>query len=98
MVTSDPEAEFNNYFNDELVLPVDGKIGMQNISIEREPQEIDVTGDNDLIYYQIIDGEERSIQLDHTSYNDNTYPALLSDITDKLNNSNSWVAGTDDNR
>jgi hypothetical protein len=98
MVTSDPEAEFNNYFNDELVLPPDGKIGMQNISIEREPQEIDINGDNDLIYYQIIDGEERSIQLDHTSYNDNTYPALLSDITDKLNNSNSWVAGTDDNR
>ena len=98
MTTTDPEAEFNNYFNDELVLPVDGKIGMQNISIEKEPQEIDITGDNDLIYYQIIDGEERSIQLDHTSYNDNTYPALLSDITDKLNNSNSWVAGTDDNR
>lgn len=98
MVTSDPEAEFNNYFNDELVLPPDGKIGMQNISIEREPQEIDINGDNDLIYYQIIDGQERSIQLEHTSYNDNTYQALLSDITDKLNNSNSWVAGTDDNR
>lgn len=98
MVTSDPEAEFNNYFNDELVLPVDGKIGMQNISIEKEPQEIDITGDNDKIYYQIIDGQERSIQLDHTSYNDNTYPALLSDITNKLNNSNTWLAGTDDNR
>jgi hypothetical protein len=98
MVTSDPEAEFNNYFNDELVLPPDGKIGMQNISIEKEPQEIDINGDNDLIHYQIIDGQERSIQLDHTSYNDTTYPALLSDITNKLNNSNSWVAGTDDNR
>lgn len=98
MVTSDPEAEFNNYFNDDLVLPVDGKIGMQNISIEREPQEIEITGDNDTIYYQIIDGDEKSIQLEHLSYNDNTYPALLSEITDKLNNSNSWVAGTDDNR
>jgi len=98
MVTSDPEAEFNNYFNDDLILPVDGKIGMQNISIEREPQEIEITGDNDTIYYQIIDGDEKSIQLAHLSYNDNTYPALLSEITDKLNNSNSWVAGTDDNR
>ena len=100
MVTTDPTATFNNYFNDELVLPVNGKIGLQNISIDKDSTEIEINGDNDTITYSIIPNIERSIQLVHQSYTDNNYSNLFTDMTNKFNNSSTFEEGaaTSENR
>ncbi len=93
LTTTDPNSIFNVDFQDQIIIPADSKIGLQNLSIEAEDREIEITAENSQINFQIGTGAvyETSIQLASGTYDKTNYTALLSDITNKLNQAAEYI-------
>jgi len=93
LTTKDPNAIFNVDFQDQIIIPADSKIGLQNLSIEAEDREITIDASNSQINFQIGTGSvyETSIQLASGTYDKTNYTALLTDITNELNKAAEYV-------
>lgn len=96
ITTEDRNANFSNDFNEDIIIEKDSQICVNNVSMEVVISELEISGVNDNIYWKfLVGGTERRITLNHTPedapYNQNNFPILLKDITDKLNASLSPV-------
>ena len=93
LTTTDPNSIFNVDFNDQILIPPESQIALQNLSIEAEDREIEITAENSQINFQIGSGAEyeTNITLASGTYNKDNYTDLLTDITNKLNTAVEYV-------
>jgi hypothetical protein len=93
LTTTNPNSIFNVDFQDQIIIPPNSQIALQNLSIEAEDRIITIDASNSQINFQIGSGSqyETSIQLDSNTYDKTNYTALLSDITNKLNQAAEYV-------
>lgn len=85
LTTRDDEAVFDTIFSDDLVLPKDGKIALQNVAIQLEAFTLEIDANNNQITYQNSTAGERTISLTDGTYNDTNFLNLFIDIQTKLN-------------
>lgn len=93
LTTRKPTADFESLYADNIVLQPDSKIALQSVSINSNDLVVDITTDNNEIEYQINNSYSRTIQLTPRKYNSVDVRQLLTDITDKLNDSVTFSAG-----
>jgi len=98
LVTEDPQAVFDNTFNEDLVVPENSKLALQSLSIETENNVIIIDSSNDEISYQSTTGFTKTIFLERETYTKNNYDDLFTDITNKLNDSVGFTTGTEEIR
>ena len=87
LTTRKPTADFEATYNSDIVLQPNSKIALQSVSIDSDPVGVNVTSDNNQIDYQINASYNKVIQLTKRSYTTVNIQELLTDITDKLNDS-----------
>lgn len=85
LTTEDTDAIFDNQFRDDIILPKEGKIALQSASVHVAPVAFEVDDTNKYITYENSTLGPRTIELDETTYDENTYPNLFLDIKNKLN-------------
>tara|TARA_Y100001972_G_C7658143_1_gene331607 strand:- start:1729 stop:3180 length:1452 start_codon:yes stop_codon:yes gene_type:complete len=98
LVTEDPQAVFDNTFNEDLVVPENSKLALQSLSIETENNVIIIDDSNDEISYQSTTGFTKTIFLDHATYTRGNFHDLFTDITNKLNETVGFTTGTEEIR
>ena len=91
LTTTDNNAIFDNNFNADINIPVDGKIALQNVSVESPNTTVEITPDNNRITYQTSSTDSKSILLRLGKYSDDNYQVLLDDIQDKLNDNTGFI-------
>ena len=87
LTTRKPTADFEATYNSDIVLQPNSKIALQSVSIDSDPVGVNVTSDNNQIDYQINASYNKVIQLTKRSYTTVNIQELLTDITNKLNDS-----------
>lgn len=97
ITTNNRNANFSNDFNEDIIIEKNSQICVNTVSMEVDTSEIEISGDNDNIFWKMRKSEaEKRITLNHTAendpYNNNNFGVLLSDIQNKLNNSLSPVS------
>jgi hypothetical protein len=93
LTTEDDRANFDNSFHADLTLKKDGKIALQNLAVHLAPFAFEITDNNRSITYQNSTAGERTIKLDKVLYTEDTYPQLLDDIQNKLNDDSEFTGG-----
>ncbi len=91
LTTTDSNAIFDNNFNADINIPVDGKIALQNVSVESPNTQVEITPDNNRITYQTSSTDSKAIDLKLGKYDDDNYEVLLNDIEDKLNDNTGFI-------
>jgi hypothetical protein len=93
LTTTNTNAIFDVDFSDQILIPADSKIALQNLSIEAEDRSIEIDASNSQINFQIGTGSvyETSITLDSGTFDKTNYTALLTEITNKLNTAAEYV-------
>lgn len=87
LTTRQPTADFEAVYNSDIVLKPNSKIALQSVSIDSDPIGINVESSNNQINYEINDSYAKNVQLTKRSYTTTNIDELLTDITDKLNDS-----------
>ena len=94
LTSSDNKAYFDNTFNDDVVIPANSEVSLNSLSLELQPNIIEINATNNEITYQIKAGQGATVYLDEVSYTaDSAKLNMFNDITYKLNQSLS--GGTD---
>ena len=86
LTSSDPNAIFENHFNADIKVNPQSKVALKSLSMEVALSDITIDSDNDTIEFQVssVSGT-KSIQLDHDTYDNITYPSLLNDMNENMN-------------
>tara|TARA_R110002050_G_scaffold277495_2_gene423176 strand:- start:580 stop:2052 length:1473 start_codon:yes stop_codon:yes gene_type:complete len=92
LVTEDPLSVFDTVFNEDLLIKENSKIALKSLSIETPIDVIIIDASNDNITFQIQTGFDKTIQLNHESYNKDNFTDLLLDIQNKLNEATGYAA------
>ena len=96
LTSQDNKAYFDNTFNDDVVIPANSEVTLNSLSLELQPNTIEINALNDQITYQIKAGQGATISLDQVSYTANSAKLnMFNDITAKLNQS--LTGGTNEN-
>ena len=93
LTTRKPTADFESLYADNITLDPNSKMALQSVSINSNDLVVDVNTDNNEIQYQIINGYTRTIQLTPRKYNSVDIQQLLTNITNKLNDSVTYSPG-----
>ena len=91
LTTTNENAIFDNNFNADINIPVEGKIALQNVSVESPNTQVEITPDNNVITYQTSTAQSQSVNLRLGKYTDDNYEVLLNDIQDKLNDNTGFL-------
>lgn len=96
--TIDERANFDNIFNDDLVIKKDSKIALLSLAMETTASELVIDNQNDEINYQVLEAEGiKTVKLDAATYDANNFRDLFDDIENKLNENtsvNQSIGGT----
>jgi hypothetical protein len=99
LTTQDSNALFDATFNENIVLPKNSKIALQNISIEADKNVLIVDASNNIITYQLTETiGETQVALDFNTYTGDNYQDLLTDIENKLNANTGYTVGSGNRR
>jgi len=99
LTTQDPNAIFDATFNEDLVIPKDAKIALQNISIEADVNTLTIDAQNNTISYQVSElVGQTQVQLDFGTFTGSNYPDLLTDIENKLNKNTGYNSALNNRR
>lgn len=87
LTTTDQNAEFRNSFATDIKITPYSKIALKSLSIDTTISDVTIDSANDLVDFQ-ISGTQGTLQgqLNHREYSSITYPALLKDLNQKMNN------------
>ena len=89
-------CEFNNDFQDNLVLKPQSTMALLNVSIDTIDVELIIDSTNDTIEWTIKDTYNVvTSPLIHATYNKTNFNTLITDITNKLNQSVEYLEGVD---
>tara|TARA_R110000822_G_scaffold216329_1_gene351023 strand:+ start:1418 stop:2941 length:1524 start_codon:yes stop_codon:yes gene_type:complete len=80
-------CEFDATYNSNIILKPNSKIALQSASINTLPTELIISSTNNDITYQIDSNYEATVRLTHRQYGSSQINELLTDITNKLNDS-----------
>lgn len=96
--TNSKTASFDNQFQDDIVIPPQGKIALLNIALDSINSEIVINTLNNTISWEITQWDGfTSIEITPGTYDKNSYVNLLEDIQYKLNESVLYLDGYDRN-
>lgn len=94
LTSQDNKAYFDNTFNDDVVIPANSEVSLNSLSLELQPNIIEINATNNEIKYQIKVGQGATVYLDEVSYTaDSAKLNMFNNISYKLNQSLS--GGTD---
>lgn len=98
LITNDPDAVFDNTFNEDILLKSNSKLALQSIAVDTENNVIEIDSSNDEITFQITTGFTQSFRLTHALYTQLNYEDFLTDLQNNLNNRTGFTQGTFENR
>lgn len=90
LVSTDPNANFDNDFSSDIMIDKDSKICLHSVSFEPLKNVITIDATNDQITYNLTNttpANTKTITLTHASYTNINFQDLLDDIETQLNNS-----------
>jgi hypothetical protein len=86
LTTEDSEGRFDNFLNDDLIIPEDGTIQLYNLTASIRTSAFIINGTNLEVDVQTIGSEGfKTIYLNQGIYTRNNYTDLLNDMTLKFN-------------
>lgn len=87
LTTDDNNAYFNNTFNQDIVIERNSKIALKNLSCEVNVNVFDVNFSNNVIKYQMREGNIKTVYLSKGTYTKSNINDLFQDMQNKLNQS-----------
>ncbi len=87
------DGTFNNMFNENIVLEPNSKVALQNISFTADTSELEITNENSLVTFQIVNSFENIAKLTHRKYDSLNADDLLEDLEETMNASIKAVGG-----
>jgi hypothetical protein len=85
LTTEDEKAVFRGEYTDNITLPPNGKVALQNLSLESAPATIVLNSQNNTITTSISTGPNITIDLPSGTYDKDNYEDLLAQIKRLLN-------------
>lgn len=93
LTTRKPTADFESLYSDSIILQPNSKMALQSVSINSNDLVVEINTDNNEIQYGINASYTKTIQLTPRKYNSVDVEQLLTDITNKLNDSVTFSVG-----
>ena len=85
LTTENENAIFDATFNEDLIIPKDAKIALQNVSVEAKTDTITIDSQNNTLRYQVSSYGETLVNLTNGTYTGSNATDLFTDITNRLN-------------